>query len=72
VLADTTLARSSSPFRRTTPAARPFSTSTFATGAFVRISTPASRAAAAIASEMAPVPPRAKPHERNAPSISPM
>ena len=43
-----------------------------ATGASVRISTPASRAAPAIAFEIAPVPPREKPHERNAPSISPM
>ena len=43
-----------------------------ATGASVRISAPASRAAAAIAFEIAPVPPRAKPQERNAPSISPM
>ena len=42
------------------------------TRALVRISAPASRAADAIACEIAPVPPRANPHERNAPSISPM
>jgi hypothetical protein len=33
---------------------------------------PAARAAPAMAFEMAPVPPRASPHDRNAPSISPM
>jgi hypothetical protein len=43
-----------------------------ATSACERISTPAARAALAIAFAIAPVPPRAKPHERNAPSISPM
>jgi len=42
------------------------------TAAPARISTPASRAAAAIAFEMAPVPPLAKPHDRYAPSIPPM
>ena len=55
----------------TTPRARSL-TLIFATAALVRISTPASRAAAAIALEIAPVPPRARPHDRNAPSISPM
>ena len=44
----------------------------FSDGALVRISTPSSRAAAAIALEIAPVPPRLKPHERKAPSISPI
>ncbi len=62
----------SSPVSSTTPLARPFRTSIRATGASVRISTPAARAADAIASEIAPVPPREMPHERNAPSISPM
>src|SRR5712691_10834909 len=56
----------------TTPQARPFLTRIFATGALVRISAPASRAASAMAFEIAPVPPRLKPQERNAPSISPM
>ena len=63
---------SSSPFERTTPSVRPFFTLIRDTDVSVRISTPASRAADAIAFEIAPVPPRAKPHERNAPSISPM
>ena len=62
----------SSPDSRTTPLARPFRTSIRATGASVRISTPAARAADAIDSEIAPVPPRGIPHARNAPSISPM
>ena len=71
-LDETTSARISSPFSKTTPVARPFLCSIFAIGALVRISTPASRAASAIEFEIAPVPPRANPHERNAPSISPM
>jgi hypothetical protein len=65
-------ADSSSPFASTTPDAWPFFTLMRATAVSVRISTPASRAAAAIAFEIAPVPPRANPHERKAPSISPM
>ena len=52
--------------------ARPFLVLIWATGAFVRISTPASRAAEAMARLIAPVPPREKPQERKAPSISPM
>ncbi len=52
--------------------ALPFFIAMRAIGASVRISTPASRAASAMALEIAPVPPRAKPQERNAPSISPM
>ena len=71
-LDETTVASISSPFSSTTPVARPSESLIFATGVFVRISTPASRAASAMAFEIAPVPPRAKPHERNAPSISPM
>src|SRR5882724_506303 len=71
-LDETTLAASSSPLCNATPHARPFFTIIFATPAFVRISTPASRAAAAMAFEIAPVPPRLNPHDRNAPSISPM
>ncbi len=71
-LDETTVASISSPFSSTTPFAWPLTSLIFAIGVLVRISTPASRAASAIALEMAPVPPRAKPHERNAPSISPM
>jgi hypothetical protein len=71
-LEDTAFAEISSPLSRTTPVARPFDSWILAMGAFVRISTPASTAAAAIEFEIAPVPPRAKPHDRNAPSISPM
>ena len=71
-LEDTTFACSSSPLARATPVTRPFLTSTCATGASVRISAPASRAAEAIASATAPVPPLAKPHARKWPSISPM
>src|SRR5687767_4557862 len=62
----------SSPFSRTTPCAWLSRTMMPATAASARISAPASRAAAAMALEIAPVPPRASPHERNAPSISPM
>jgi hypothetical protein len=62
----------SSPFFSTTPQARPSRTTIFATSVSDLISTPAWRAAPAIASEMAPVPPRAKPHDLKAPSISPM
>jgi hypothetical protein len=71
-LESTTFASISSPFGSTTPVARPFFVLMRATGAFVRISTPASRAAPAMARLIAPVPPREKPHERKAPSISPM
>ena len=48
-LDDTTAASISSPFSSTTPVARPPRTRIFAIGASVRISTPASRAASAIA-----------------------
>src|SRR4029453_13047422 len=68
----TTLAAISSPFSRTTPVARPFFVRMRLTDASVRISTPYSRAAAAIAFETAPVPPRDNPHDLKAPSISPM
>src|SRR5882724_11801101 len=71
-LDETTFAVSSSPLCSATPHARPSLTVIFATLALVRISTPASRAAAAIALEIAPVPPRLNPHDRNAPSISPI
>src|SRR6266568_1743138 len=71
-LEETTCAEISSPSLRATPQARLFLTRILPTDALVRISTPASRAAPAMAFEMAPVPPRLKPHERNAPSISPM
>ena len=64
--------RSHRRFASTTPLAWPFFRRIFSIGASVRISTPASRAASAIAFEIAPVPPRENPHERNAPSISPM
>jgi len=43
----------------------------FVYGGLVRISTPSSRAAAAMALLIAPVPPRLKPQERKAPSILP-
>ena len=69
---DTTVAEISSPSSSATPVARPFLARILLTEAFVRISAPASCAAAAMAFEMAPVPPRLKPQERNAPSISPM
>ncbi len=68
----TTLAGISSPSSSATPTARPFFTITCVTVAFVRISAPAARAAEAIDSLTAPVPPLANPHARNAPSISPM
>ncbi len=71
-LDSTSSASISSPLVSTTPVASPRLTVIRATDASVRISTPASRAASAIAFEIAPVPPRAKPHERKAPSISPM
>ena len=71
-LEDTTRASISSPSTRTTPVALPPLTLIRAIGVWVRISTPASRAASAMALEMAPVPPRAKPQDRKAPSISPM
>ena len=68
----TAAASISSPLSRATPVARPFLTTILEIGASVRISTPASRAAPAIALLIAPVPPREKPQERKAPSISPM
>ena len=71
-LEETTCASISSPLTRTTPVALPPLTLMRAIGVSVRISTPASRAASAMELEMAPVPPRANPQERNAPSISPM
>ncbi len=71
-LDETTFAVSSSPLCNATPHARPSFTIIFVTPDLVRISAPASRAAAAIAFEIAPVPPRLNPHDRNAPSISPM
>ncbi len=71
-LETTRVASISSPPGITTPVALPFLTLICATGASVRISTPASTAAPAIAMLMAPVPPREKPQERKAPSISPM
>ena len=68
----TTSAAISSPEARITPVARVPSVRTRATGASVRIVTPAASAASAIAYAIAPVPPRGTPHARNAPSISPM
>ena len=59
-LDSTTSASSSSPVASVTPTARPCLTRMPATGASVRISAPASRAAPAIACEMAPVPPLRK------------
>jgi hypothetical protein len=66
-LEETTLAPISSPDSRATPVARPFFVKIFAIGDSVRISAPASRAASAIALEIAPVPPRANPQARKAP-----
>jgi hypothetical protein len=54
----TARARSVSPLSSTTPVAAPPSTSTSATGAEVRISTPRSRAAAASDCVTPPMPPR--------------
>ena len=71
-LETTRVASISSPPGITTPTALPFFTLMRSTGASVRISTPASTAAPAMAMLMAPVPPREKPQERKAPSISPM
>ncbi len=71
-LEDTTRASISSPDSSTTPVAFPPETLIFAIGAWRRISTPASRAASPQALEIAPVPPRAKPQARKAPSMSPM
>ena len=68
----TVLARNSSPFSSATPSARPFLTMTLLTPALQRISAPKLRAADAIASLTAPVPPLAKPQARNTPSSSPM
>ena len=68
----TVVAWSSSPFSSTTPVALPFRVRIFVTVASVRISAPNRRAASAMAFDTAPVPPRDRPHERNAPSISPM
>ncbi len=62
----------SSPFSSTTPVARPSLHEHLRTGASVRISAPNARAALAIARLTEPLPPFAKPHARNAPSISPM
>ena len=56
----------------TTPSAVFPRTRILSTLASVRTSTPASRAAPAMAAEIAPVPPRASPHDLKAPSISPM
>jgi hypothetical protein len=71
-LDETTGASISSPPSSTTPVVRPSFTLMRSMEAAVRTSTPASWAAAAMAMEMAPVPPREKPHDRNTPSISPM
>ena len=71
-LEETTVASISSPPSSTTPTARPSFTLMRSIDTRVRISTPASFAAAAIAFEIAPVPPREKPQERKTPSISPM
>ena len=68
----TTEASISSPDSSTTPVARSPRVLMCATGASVRMTAPASRAAPASASLMAPVPPRGMPQLRNAPSISPM
>ena len=68
----TTRAFTSSPPFNTTPVVRPSFTLMCSMWASVRISTPASFAAPAMAMLMAPVPPREKPQERKAPSISPM
>jgi hypothetical protein len=62
----------SSPLSSATPTARPFLTITWATEASVRMVAPCARAAPAIDSLIAPVPPFWNPHARNAPSISPM
>ena len=62
----------SSPFSSTTPFARPFFMTTRATGALVRIVAPWCCAAVAMAWLTPPVPPFENPHERNAPSISPI
>ena len=66
------MASISSPPSSTTPVARPSRTLMRSIDVFVRISTPASAAAPAMAMLMAPVPPREKPQARKAPSISPM
>ena len=72
-LEETTLAEISSPDLQHDAAGAAILDENFRDAALcVRISTPASRAASAMALEMAPVPPRLKPQERNAPSISPM
>ena len=60
-----------SPLTSVTPVTRPPSTSIEATGAPVRILAPAARALAAIASEIAPMPPRTWPHAPCTPSTSP-
>ena len=65
-------ANTSSPPSRTTPAARPPDVRIRSTPAFVRISAPKLTAAFASVSATAPIPPRWKPHDRDAPSISPM
>ncbi len=71
VLANTTPAVISSPDSRRTPAARPASTRMRATGASVRISTPRSRAEAAMAWVIEPMPPFASAQAPRTPSISP-
>ena len=60
-LVTTTLAVSRWPFSSSTPAARPLLSRIRLTRASVRISAPTARAAFAIASETAPMPPSAKP-----------
>jgi len=61
-----------SPDSSVAPTARSPATSMRATGASHRISAPNERAAEAMASLIAPVPPRGIPHAPNAPSTSPM
>jgi len=70
-LEETTLAKISSPDWRTTPVARPFLRG-FGRRVLDTDFDSGFAAASAMALEIAPVPPRLKPQERNAPSISPM
>src|ERR1039458_8897266 len=67
----TVAAAISSPLSSTTPRARPSRTSTLATGALTRISTPLARAEAAMASDTAPMPPRTNPHSPRCPPPPP-
>src|SRR6478752_1750821 len=53
------------------PAARPFETISSSTGVLSRMSTPASRAARAIACVIEPIPPIAWPHAPGTPAASP-